>query len=283
MTDRRAQRLLRQHVRTDELLGVDVVPVASPPPAGLPTADRALDASPPPIDQPIDQSPSTTPSAHPPRASESPTPTPRRSRDSGDDPAVRLHAIDANEVRACTKCPLHLGRTQTVFGEGDPHADLMFIGEGPGEKEDRQGRPFVGPAGQMLDKQIVAMGLTRERVYIANVVKCRPPNNRAPLEPEIDACRGYLRRQIDIIRPRVIVTLGGPATKSMLGVSQGITALRGTWHQYDGLLPDGPVIPVMPSFHPAYLLRVYTEENRRKVWSDLQQVMDFLGLTPQRP
>ncbi len=154
----------------------------------------------------------------------------------------------------------------------------MFIGEGPGQKEDQQGRPFVGPAGQMLDKQIAAMGLDRQQVYIANVVKCRPPNNRAPLPDETEACWGYLLQQIAIVEPKVIVTLGGPATKTLLKTTTGVTALRGTWHTLDGLLPDGTSIPVMPTFHPAYLLRAYSPDNRRKVWSDLQQVMGKLGL-----
>ena len=129
----------------------------------------------------------------------------------------------------------------------------------------------------MLNKQIAAMGLAREQVYITNIVKCRPPNNRAPLRPEIDACWGYLLRQVRIVMPKVIVTLGGPATKSLLETDKGITAIRGVWHNFDGLAPDGPSIPVMPTFHPAYLLRAYTPENRGKVWSDLQAVMKRLG------
>jgi uracil-DNA glycosylase family 4 len=185
--------------------------------------------------------------------------------------------MEAQEVRACTLCGLCEGRTQTVFGEGDPDAKLMFIGEGPGQNEDRLGRPFVGRAGDMLNKQITAMGLSREEVYIATVVKCRPPNNRAPTPIEAQTCWGYLRRQIQAIQPQVIVTLGGPATKLLLNTTKGITAVRGTWHYFDQLVPDGPAIPVMPTFHPAYLLRAYTPENRKKVWSDLQAALVFLG------
>jgi len=149
----------------------------------------------------------------------------------------------------------------------------MFVGEGPGQKEDEQGRPFVGRAGELLNKQIAAMGFEREQVFIANIVKCRPPNNRTPTPDEVRACSGYLQRQIMVIRPKVIVSLGGPAAKFLLDTRQGITSLRGQWHQYDGLLPQGPEIPVMPTFHPAFLLRQYTTENRKKVWSDLQEAM----------
>jgi len=187
-----------------------------------------------------------------------------------------LDAIDVNEVRNCTKCSLCQSRTQTVFGQGDPAAGLMFIGEGPGQNEDEQGLPFVGRAGDMLNKQITALGLTREQVYIANVVKCRPPNNRAPTPTETQACWDYLLRQIETIQPKVIVTLGGPAMKLLINTTKGITAIRGTWHQFEGLLPVGPVIPIMPTFHPAYLLRAYTPENRRKVWSDLQDAVSRL-------
>ncbi len=150
----------------------------------------------------------------------------------------------------------------------------MFIGEGPGADEDEQGRPFVGRAGQLLNKQIEAMGLKREDVFIANVVKCRPPGNRTPTPDEVAVCWPFLQRQIEVIRPEVIITLGNPATQAILKTTVGITRLRGQWHELWG-------IPVMPTFHPAYLLRQYTEENRRRVWDDLQKVMEKLGL-PKR-
>jgi DNA polymerase len=194
------------------------------------------------------------------------------------EPAKLLEALDANEVRGCTRCGLCQDRTQTVFGEGDPEARIFFIGEGPGQNEDAQGRPFVGRAGELLNKQIAAMGLQREQVFIANVVKCRPPNNRAPTAIEVEACSDYLRRQIQIIRPEVIITLGGPAAKLVLKTTEGITRIRGQWFNYEGLSSDGPAIAVMPTFHPAYLLRAYTPDNRKKVWSDLQQVMQRLGM-----
>ena len=183
----------------------------------------------------------------------------------------RLRVLDETEVTGCTKCPLHEGRTRTVFGEGDPEARLMFIGEGPGENEDLSGRPFVGRAGGLLDKMIVGMGLKREQVYIANVVKCRPPNNRVPTAVEVATCTPYLHQQIDWIRPKVIVTLGLPATRHLLKSNSPMGKLRGQWHEWRG-------IKVMPTYHPAYLLRSYTEANRRVVWGDLQAVMTELGL-----
>ena len=189
-----------------------------------------------------------------------------------DEKRVRLLAMDENEVRGCPKCRLCETRTKTVFGEGDVDAKIFFLGEGPGENEDLTGRPFVGKAGQLLDKMIVAMGLSRERVFIANIVKCRPPNNRVPAADEVAACASYLVRQLEIIRPRVIVTLGLPATKHMLQVNSTMGKLRGQWQSWRG-------IKLMPTFHPAYILRSYTEQTRAAVWSDLKLVMNELGLS----
>jgi uracil-DNA glycosylase len=185
----------------------------------------------------------------------------------------RLSAMDDKEVRGCVKCILCKTRTRTVFGEGDCDARIFFIGEGPGENEDLSGRPFVGKAGQLLDRMIVAMGLSRSQVFIANIVKCRPPNNRAPMPDETAACTPYLERQLEIVRPSAIVTLGRPATLFMLSSNAPMKNLRGQWHRWRG-------IPLMPTFHPAYLLRSYTTENREMVWSDLQQVMAMLGIKP---
>jgi DNA polymerase len=168
----------------------------------------------------------------------------------------------------CTRCRLCEGRTQIVFGDGDPQAALMFIGEGPGETEDRRGLPFVGRAGELLTQMIEkGLGIPRAEVYICNIVKCRPPGNRTPLADEVAACRPFLDAQIDAVRPRVIVALGKPAASLLLGRDVAITKARGTWHAYRG-------IPVMPTFHPAFVLRQYTPENRRLVWNDLKSALE---------
>jgi uracil-DNA glycosylase len=183
----------------------------------------------------------------------------------------RVGRLDADDVKGCTLCRLCETRKNTVFGEGDPDAKIVFIGEGPGENEDLQGRPFVGRAGELLNKMIAGMGLRREQVFIVNIVKCRPPENRVPAPDEVDTCTPYLVRQLEIIRPRVIVTLGLPSAKYMLQSKLTMGKLRGQWHNWRG-------IKLMPTFHPAYLLRSYTEENRGLVWSDLKQVMAEVGL-----
>jgi uracil-DNA glycosylase len=191
-----------------------------------------------------------------------------------DDAAKRTRLQQLEQVAAaCNRCALHEGRTNPVFARGNPNAELMFVGEGPGADEDAQGLPFVGKAGQLLDKMIEAMGYAVEDVYIANIVKCRPPNNRKPEPAEMAACVGYLQEQIAVVRPKAIVALGATACEGLLGIS-GITRLRGTWRLYRG------EIPVMPTFHPAYLLR--TPEAKREVWSDLQQVMQKLGKKPRK-
>jgi DNA polymerase len=184
---------------------------------------------------------------------------------------IAVENLSLNELRAvalnCHLCKLHSKRNTVVFGEGNPQAELMFIGEGPGMEEDMQGRPFVGAAGQLLDKMIIAMQYTREEVYIANIVKCRPPNNRNPEEDEAAQCLPYLKRQIELVSPKVIVLLGAIPLLRLLGKT-GIMRLRGQWDEYNG-------IKVMPTFHPAFLLR--SPEAKKDVWSDLQQVMQVLG------
>ncbi len=179
---------------------------------------------------------------------------------------IRLQTLDEQQVSVCTKCDLHKTRNHTAFGEGDPDAQIMFIGEGPGENEDLQGRPFVGKAGQLLDKMIVAMGLTRQAVYICNIVKCRPPENRLPSTLETKTCTPYLLEQIELVRPKIIVTLGLPATQYLLQSKLSMSKLRGQWHEWRGIF-------VMPTYHPAYVLRYYTKDTREAVWSDLKQVM----------
>lgn len=176
----------------------------------------------------------------------------------------------------CQRCGLHKGRQQLVFGVGHSQADLMFVGEAPGRDEDLQGEPFVGKAGQLLTRMIEAMGLRREEVYICNIIKCRPPNNRDPEPDEVASCEPFLRQQIEAIAPRLIVALGNFAARTLLRSELGITRLRGSFHRYQG-------IPLMPTFHPAYLLR--NPEAKRPAWSDLQAVMaemDRLGLARRR-
>jgi DNA polymerase len=175
----------------------------------------------------------------------------------------------ASDVRECRLCPLCKTRTQTVFGVGSPRARLMFVGEAPGADEDKTGEPFVGRAGQLLTRMIGAMGLTREDVFIANVLKCRPPENRAPLPAEVEKCEPYLIRQIGMIRPEVICALGAVASSTLLRTDTIISKLRGTFHSYHDT-------PLMPTFHPSYLLR--NESAKKDVWNDLQMVMTRLGL-----
>ena len=170
-------------------------------------------------------------------------------------------------MEACCICPLRKSARQIVFGVGSPDADLMFIGEAPGHDEDVQGLPFVGRAGQLLTKIIEAMGLTRDEVYIANICKCRPPENRAPTPEEMEACRPYLMRQIDVIKPNIIVLLGATAVRGLLQTKEGISKVRGQFLAWHG-------IQVMATYHPAYLLRDPSE--KRKVWEDMQKVRDAL-------
>lgn len=192
---------------------------------------------------------------------------------------VALARLETDFVRTCAKCRLHEHRRQAVFGVGHSRAELVFVGEGPGAEEDAQGLPFVGRAGQLLTRMIAAMTLTREQVYICNVVKCRPPDNRTPAEDEMKTCTPYLFRQLAILRPGVIVTLGRPASQTLLASKVPISRLRGQLHDFPppALAHLGlPTAKLMPTFHPAYLLRSPGE--KAKAWQDLQTVMRFLGL-----
>ncbi len=182
--------------------------------------------------------------------------------------AVGTLADLRSEIGDCTRCPLHQERNTVVFGEGNEHPDLVFVGEGPGRDEDMQGRPFVGAAGKLLDKIIGAMGLKRQDVYICNVVKCRPPGNRTPAVEEQLACGKFLRRQLDILAPGVVVALGGTAAQFLLDVEESMGRLRGRFHGANGL-------KVMPTYHPAYLLR--NASAKRPVWEDMQMVIAELG------
>jgi DNA polymerase len=190
---------------------------------------------------------------------------------------ARLDAL-REAVSACRKCE-HLAdfRTQTVFGVGNPHAELMFVGEAPGADEDKQGEPFVGRAGELLTKIINAMGLSRDDIYIANVLKCRPdmepgaPGNRPPIADEIQRCLPYLREQIAIIQPRILVALGKTAMAGLTGTDEAMGAMRGRWFTFEN-------IPLLATYHPSYLLRNGSNSEKRKVWEDMMLVMEKLGM-----
>jgi DNA polymerase len=188
-------------------------------------------------------------------------------------PAERPAALA--DIRAligdCTRCRLSEGRNKIVFSDGDPNARIMFVGEGPGADEDAQGLPFVGRAGQLLNNMIAAMGLGREQVYIANIVKCRPPQNRKPEPDEANTCMPFLERQIDIVRPEVLVALGATAATYLLGMRGSIAAMRGRMHDYRG-------IQTVVTYHPAFLLR--DPSQKKETWKDLQMAMSVLGLKP---
>jgi DNA polymerase len=191
---------------------------------------------------------------------------------SGPDERRTRLALLAEEVRGCTACVLHEKRQQTVFSRGDPFAEIAFVGEGPGADEDAHGDPFVGAAGQLLDRMIAAMGYGRDDVYVCNIVKCRPPNNRKPEPEEMATCMPFLARQLGFVRPKVLVALGATAVQGLCGTTEGITRLRGKWKLYKG------TTPIMPTFHPAYLLR--NPAAKREVWMDLQAVLKHLGRSP---
>lgn len=185
------------------------------------------------------------------------------------DPVAALKLI-REDLGDCTRCKLHQqGRKQIVFGVGDPRAELMFVGEAPGADEDEKGEPFVGRSGQLMNNMIKAMGITREQVYIANVVKCRPPSNRTPERDECDTCSPFLMRQIGVVKPKVIVALGAVAAKNLLAVQSSLGDLRGRWHEYRGC-------KLAVTYHPAYLLR--DPRQKAETWKDLQMVMKELGL-----
>ncbi|MEL6496926.1 MAG: uracil-DNA glycosylase [Planctomycetota bacterium] len=242
-----AKRLVRQHMETAALLGADVVPVSQS--AAIQVENPASESS-------------------------------GGGRTPDGERAARLAELRQRYEAEAPHAPFISEFTSIVFDDGDPNAKLMFVGEAPGADEDKQGVPFVGRAGQLLNKMISAMELSRETVYIANVLKVRPPNNATPTPDEIEASKPFLIEQIQIVRPEVIVALGLPAAKCLLGVNDSMAKLRARFH--DLHLPDGTCIPVMPTYHPAYLLRSYTAENRGKVWSDLQMVIERLGLPTAR-
>lgn len=282
-----AVRLAARHAETARLLGVDFVPVYR---AGS-----------------VDDEQPEAVAAEQPRSSGEPAGVSERAAEVEAKPAVkpavkkaatrdmgtkqgRLDELRARYEEEAPHASFVTSFTNIVFGEGDPDARLMFVGEAPGADEDKTGRPFIGRAGQLLEKMIVAMGLSREQVYIANALKTRPPDNRTPTPDEVHACAPYLFEQIAIIEPEVIVTLGLPSTRLLLDSKDSMSRLRGRFSEFPapgfqgGLIAmpaDLKPVAVMPTYHPAYLLRSYTAENRAKVWSDLQMVMDRLGMSPK--
>ena len=188
-----------------------------------------------------------------------------------DAPVSAADDLDWNALRAtvagCTRCSLHQTRTQTVFGVGDPNADWMFIGEAPGAEEDRRGEPFVGRSGQLLDQMLAAIGQSRQSVFIANIIKCRPPNNRDPKPEEASACRAYLERQIEIVNPRIIIAVGKIAAQNLLGTDSPVGRMRGKRHSFGN-------VPLVVTYHPAYLLR--SPSQKRKSWDDLCLARDIV-------
>lgn len=278
------RRAIVQHAETAAMLGAESIPAyrpsgaapsrsASPSPAGGPNPPVPASRAGPGRDEPVLHAPASAPER------------PRR------DPAqaqARLDELRARYERDAPHRQFNTTFNKIVFGEGDPCARLMFVGEAPGAEEDKSGRPFVGKAGDLLTRMINAMGLQREQVYIANVLKTRPPNNATPTIDEMTLCAPYLYEQVAIVNPEVLVTLGKPAAQCLLDISEALGKFRGVWTQFPPPGRLGPVpglerpIPVMPTYHPAYLLRAYTDDNRAKVWSDLKQVMDRLGLKPTK-
>lgn len=255
--------LLLQHLELAAAAFGDDLPL----PRGQATVRPAVSAAVPAAQIP----PAAEPVAPPAAAAAAPAAPPTSLPDSPPPPTAAAGGLDAlrAEVLPCTRCKLHEGRTTVVFGEGNPNARVMFIGEAPGAQEDKTGRPFVGAAGQLLDKIVEnAMGQRRADVYIANINKCRPPGNRPPEPDEVAACLPYLRRQVDLVRPEVIVCLGRTAAQNLLGTTESTTALRGRDLTYAG-------VPVVVTWHPAYLLR--EPSHKRETWDDIKRTNRLLG------
>lgn len=249
---------------------------AEAPPAVAPTSEapRATDA-PPPAVAPVVRRDDVPPAvaAPPARTAAASAPLAPSAREAGDDAASRRDALAriAEEAEACRRCPLGGLRTRAVAGQGNPLAEYFFVGEAPGAEEDASGLAFVGPAGQLLTKMIEAMGLTRDDVFIANVLKCRPPMNRDPAAEEVAQCSPFLRRQLAIVRPRVVVCLGGHAARALIPGATSVGKLRGTAQFVDG-------VPAVATYHPSYLLRAPWE--KAKAWEDLKAALRLLGREP---
>jgi uracil-DNA glycosylase family 4 len=251
------RRQLQAHLRSLSAAGITWVPIGTPlqSPAPIPMAVETPQA-------PVEEQPSL-PEVAEPVPPHAPQPSIEQRR-------IALAQL-AVEVSGCTRCPeLCSTRTQTVFGQGEPGVELCFVGEAPGEDEDRQGLPFVGAAGQLLNRIITGCGLKREEVYIMNILRCRPPRNRTPLPNEAANCRGFLERQMDLVAPKFICALGGCAATNLLQTTLSIGKLRGRFHDYRG-------IPVLVTYHPAFLLPHRSPEKKREVWEDMQILLRRMG------
>ena len=250
----------RAMVETDHLLGLLEVPAG----------DAEVTAAPP-IDAGKGPSVAMSPPGNGPEVDLTPVIDPDVL---GDEVATKLQRLETRHAEECSHCTTSTTHRSVVFGEGDPHATVMFVGEAPGAEEDRIGRPFVGRAGELLDRMIDSVGLSRDGVFIANIIKVRPPENRTPRPDECEACGPWLLAQVAAIRPRVVVALGATPAKYLLQTSTGITRLRGSRAD---IRIGSFLVPVVPTFHPAYVLRQYTPEVRRAVWEDLKQAVGIAG------
>jgi DNA polymerase len=262
---RKIQRQLKKRLEILKNAGIEVIPAAACSTSQLISPAGASDRPPEPPGTSA-PAPLGSPIVIPPQSSlyDQPSDVPRSVE--GRRKALDLMAV---EISSCDRCPeLYSTRTQTVFGVGPISPEICFVGEAPGADEDRLGEPFVGAAGQLLNKIIAAMGMRREEVYICNTLKCRPPNNRTPYPQEVGNCRGYFEHQLDLIQPKFICCLGGVAAQNVLGTKIGITKLRGRFYEYRG-------VPVLCTFHPAFLLR--NPAVKRDVWNDMQLLLKTMG------
>jgi len=257
---------LREWVLWQQASGAHGLPRAEP--SALPSVEPSREPVEQPMPRPTVRKPEPIhiePLLEPERTVVAPS-RPEKIELSAEERRERLKAM-AETAGQCTRCSLHSGRTNVVYGIGPVDVEIMIVGEGPGVDEDAQGEPFVGKAGQLLDRMLAAMGFNRNEIYIGNAVKCRPPNNRVPEDDEMASCLPYLREQIELVRPKILLAMGATACKALLGMG-GITRIRGKWKLYQGS------IPLMPTFHPAYLLR--NEAAKKDVWADLKDVMKHL-------
>jgi DNA polymerase len=262
------ERMERQRLESLRAAGVEYLPRPEPGPPPIdeeePTAESASPGpvpANPAVPASLFDEPAPAPTAAAPAAQEALSPDERR----------RELTVLAERVSQCTRCPLLASkRTQTVFGVGPIDAELCFVGEAPGADEDRQGEPFVGAAGQLLNRIIAACGMKREDVYICNIIRCRPPGNRPPLADEAANCREYLERTLDLVRPRFLCALGGTAAQHLLGTTQGVGKLRGRFHDHRG-------IPVLVTYHPAALLPSRSPEKKKDVWDDMKMLLARMG------